>query len=82
MIVECDDGDFDFFDIVTDWGEWCIKEGITRDIISLNEMLFVVWDLMRLWMKWMIRKRPESDVIPEHNKEEKAGSQIEQSDPV
>ena len=21
MIVECEDGDFDFFDIVTDWGE-------------------------------------------------------------
>ena len=21
MIVECDDGDFDFFDIVIDWGE-------------------------------------------------------------
>ena len=30
MIEECDDGDFDFFDIVTDWGERCIKEGITR----------------------------------------------------
>ena len=23
-------------------------------------------------MKWMRRKRPESDVIPEHRKEEKA----------
>ena len=45
MIGECDDGDFDFFDIVTDWGEWCIKEGITREIISINDMLFVVWDL-------------------------------------
>ena len=22
MIGECDDGDFDFFDIVTDWGVW------------------------------------------------------------
>ena len=22
MIVECEDGDFDFFDIVIDWGEW------------------------------------------------------------
>ena len=22
MIVECDDGDFDFFDIVIDWGVW------------------------------------------------------------
>ena len=21
MIVECEDGDFDFFDIVIDWGE-------------------------------------------------------------
>ena len=39
------DGDFDFFDIVTDWGERCIKEGITREIISLNEMLFVDLDL-------------------------------------
>ena len=26
MIVECEDGDFDFFDIVTDWGEWLIGE--------------------------------------------------------
>ena len=42
MIVECDDGDFDFFDIVIEWGVWCIKEGITREIISLNEMIFVV----------------------------------------
>ena len=25
-------------------------------------------------MKWMIRKRPESDVIPEQDKEEKAHS--------
>ena len=68
MIVECDDGDFDFFDIVIDWCEWCIKEGITREIISINEMLFVVWDLMRLWMKWMIRKRPESDRMDERDK--------------
>ena len=22
MIEECEDGDFDFFDIVIDWGEW------------------------------------------------------------
>ena len=73
MIVECDDGDFDFFDIVTDWGERCIKEGITREIISLNEMLFVVWDLMRLWMKWMIRKRLESDWMDERDRESKAG---------
>ena len=43
MIGESDDGDFDFFDIVIDWGESeCIKEGITRETISLNEMLFVV----------------------------------------
>ena len=61
MIEESDDGDYDFFDIVTEWGEWwwyfdffdiviewgerCIKEGITREIISINEMLFVVLDL-------------------------------------
>ena len=45
MIVECDDGDFDFFDIVIDWGVRWIKEGITREIICLNEMLFVVGDL-------------------------------------
>ena len=73
MIEECDDGDFDFFDIVIDWGEWCIKEGITREIISINEMLFVVWDLMRLWMKWMIRKRLESDWMDERDRESKAG---------
>ena len=48
MIEECDDGDFDFFDIVIDWGVRWIKEGITREIISLNEMLFIVWDLMPL----------------------------------
>ena len=54
---------------MTDWGERCIKEGITREIISLNEMLFAVWDLMRLWMKWKRRNRPESDVIPEQDKE-------------
>ena len=74
MIEECDDGDFDFFDIVTDWGEWCIKEGITRDIISLNEMLFVVWDLKKLWMKWMRRKRLESDWMDERDREAKAGN--------
>ena len=68
MIVERDDGDFDFFDIVIEWGEWCIKERITRDIISLNEMLFVVWDLMRLWMRWMRRKRLESDWIDDARK--------------
>ena len=68
MIVECDDGDFDFFDIVIEWGERCIKEGITREIISLNEMLFVVWGLMRLCMKWMIRKRLESDWIDDFRK--------------
>ena len=74
LIGECDNGDFDFFDIVTDWGEWCIKDGITREIISsINEMLFVVWDLMRLWMKWMIRKRLESDWMDERDKEPKAG---------
>ena len=28
--------------------------------------------LLRLWMKWMRRKRPESDVIPEQDKKEKA----------
>ena len=37
-----DNDDFDYFDIVTDWGERCIKEGITRETISINEMLFVV----------------------------------------
>ena len=26
MIEECDDGDIDFFDIVTDWGVWLIGE--------------------------------------------------------
>ena len=33
-------------------------------------------------MRWMIRKRPESDVIPEQDKDQKAGLQDEQSDPV
>ena len=46
MIEESDDGDFDFFDIVIDWGESeCIKEGITREIISLSKMIFVDLDL-------------------------------------
>ena len=45
LIGESDDGDFDFFDIVIDWGVRWIKEGITREIISINEMLFVVLDL-------------------------------------
>ena len=33
MIWECDDGDFDFFDIVTDWGEewvYCYRNNIKR----------------------------------------------------
>ena len=28
LIGESDDGDFDFFDIVTDWGVWLIGERI------------------------------------------------------
>ena len=36
-------------------------------------MLFVVWGLMRLCMKWKSRKKPESHVIPEQDKEPKAG---------
>ena len=28
MIVECDDGDFDFFDIVIEWGEWWLGRGL------------------------------------------------------
>ena len=39
-----------------------IKTRITK-IISSNELIFVVWDLMRLWMKWMIRKRLSSEWI-------------------
>ena len=35
-------------------------------------MLFVVLDLMRLWMKWMIRKRLESDWIVERDRDAKA----------
>ena len=27
MIVECDDGDFDFFDIVIEWGEVSVWNG-------------------------------------------------------
>ena len=37
------------------------------------EMLFVVWDLKKLWMKWMRRKRLESDWMDERDKEAKAG---------
>ena len=38
---ECDDGDFDFFDIVTDWGEWvyCNGNKIKRCIF-----LWTAWD--------------------------------------
>ena len=71
MIGECEDGDFDFFDIVSDWGEWCIKEGITREIISINKMIFVDLDLLRLWMKWMIRKRLSSEWMDERDKDSK-----------
>ena len=28
MIEDGEDGDFDFFDIVTEWGEWVIGERI------------------------------------------------------
>ena len=35
-------------------------------------MLFVVWDLKKLWMKWMIRRRPESDWMDERDRETKA----------
>ena len=31
-------------------------------------MIFVVWGLMRLWMKWMIRKRLESDWMDDARK--------------
>ena len=69
MIGESDDGDFDIFDIVIDWGVWvcCNGNKIKTCIIIVD--IFDSWDLLRLWMKWMRRKRPESDVIPEQDKE-------------
>ena len=51
---ECDDGDFDFFDIVTEWGEdwgddwvYCNRNKIKWSVIliSLSKMIFVVLDL-------------------------------------
>ena len=56
LIGECDDGDFDFFDIVTDWEEWLIGERIgciatehkikwSVILISLSKMIFVDLDL-------------------------------------
>ena len=39
---------------------------------SISKMIFVVWDLKRLWMKWMIRKRLESDWMDERDREAKA----------
>ena len=39
----------------------------------LNEMIFVFLDLKKLWMKWMRRKRLESDWIDEWDKELNAG---------
>ena len=42
-------------------------------IMNSSEMLFVVWDLKRLWMKWMRRKRLESDWMDERDREAKAG---------
>ena len=41
--------------------------------MNSSEMLFVVWDLKRLWMKWMRRKRLESDWMDERDREAKAG---------
>ena len=42
-----------------------------KDITS-NKILFVIWVLQRLWMKWIWRKKLESDWIAEIDKEEKA----------
>ena len=78
MIEECDNGDSDFLDIVIEWGEdwvYCNRNKIKWSVIliSLSKMIFVVWDLMRLWMKWMIRKRLESYWMDERDRESKAG---------
>ena len=35
-------------------------------------MLFVVWDLKKLWMKCLIRKELESDWMEKRNREAKA----------
>ena len=42
-----------------------------KDITS-NKILFVIWVLQKLWMKWIWRKKLESDWIAEIDKEEKA----------
>ena len=42
-----------------------------KDITS-NKILFVIWVLQKLWMKWIWRKKLESDWIAERDKEEKA----------
>ena len=42
-------------------------------IMNSSEMLFVIWDLKKLWMKWMIRKRLESDWMDERDKELNVG---------
>ena len=36
--------------------------------MNSSEMLFVVWDLKKLWMKWMRRKRLESDWMDDARK--------------
>ena len=40
--------------------------------MNSSEMLFVVWDLKKLWMKWMRRRRLESDWMDERDREAKA----------
>ena len=43
MIEECDDGDFDFFDIVIEWGEWvcCNGNKIKRWVLLLTAAYFI-----------------------------------------
>ena len=45
MIVECEDGDFDFFDIVIEWGVWLIGDRIgclqqKQDQMKCNSYFF------------------------------------------
>ena len=56
MIGECDDGDFDFFDIVIEWGEWvcCNGNKIKRYIFLWTAWFDFVSEICRdyEWNEW------------------------------
>ena len=56
MIEECDDGDFDFFDIVIEWGEWACCNGnkIKRCILLWTAWFDFVSEICRdyEWNEW------------------------------